>query len=136
MNRHEAQDNHNGRTTSLRIQIGQRGEWIASQFLIEQGYTILSQNWRSKHGELDIVATINSQLVIIEVRTRTMKSLSTFGIPEESITHHKQNKLRKLALLYMQRFPTLPRSIHFDCIFVIINEQNECHKITHLKDAF
>jgi putative endonuclease len=136
MNRHETQGNHNRRSSSLRIQRGQSGESFATQYLIEQGYSILSQNWRCKHGELDVVATINNQLVIIEVRTRTITSLSSFGIPEESITHYKQNKLRKLALLYMQRFPDLPRSIHFDCIFVIINEQNECIKLSHLKDAF
>jgi putative endonuclease len=136
MNRHEDQGNHNRRSSSLRIQRGQRGESFASQYLIEQGYTILSQNWRTKYGELDVVATLNNQLVVVEVRTRAIKSLSSFGIPEESITLYKQNKLRKLALLYMQRFPALPRSIHFDCIFVIINEQNECIKISHLKDAF
>lgn len=136
MNQHDVNKNLQRRSLSLRTQLGQRGEAIAAEYLISQDYTILSRNWRSKLGELDIVATINHQLVIVEVRTRTIQSLTSYGIPEESITQHKQNRLRKLALLFMQRFPNLPKNIHFDCIFVIITKQNECIKITHLKDAF
>ncbi|MDX1994158.1 MAG: YraN family protein [bacterium] len=49
---------------------GRRGEALAAAYLLENGYVILTRNWRSPKGELDIVAKQGETLVFVEVRTR------------------------------------------------------------------
>lgn len=76
---------------------GHQGEALAAQWLEQRGYTILERNWRNKRCELDIIATRNNRLHIVEVKTRT--SL-TFGLPEESINRQKMTCLKQAALAY------------------------------------
>jgi Holliday junction resolvase-like predicted endonuclease len=71
---------------------GAKGEEIATDYLIEKGYTILERNWRHHHLEVDIIASKESLLHIIEVKTR--HSLR-YGRPEESITRDKMTFFKK-----------------------------------------
>lgn len=50
--------------------LGLAGENAAIAYLKEKGYTIRDRNWRKNHLELDIIASINNELVIVEVKTR------------------------------------------------------------------
>ena len=79
------------------IQKGNQGEEIARAHLLKMGYSILEKNWRHKHLEIDIIASINSTLVIVEVKLRAN---AFFGNPEEFVTSSKQKKLIKAADFY------------------------------------
>lgn len=77
---------------------GQSGEVIAVKFLRQQGYRILERNFRTKCGEIDIIARKKNQLVFIEVKTR---SSSNFGLPEEAVTEKKLFHLRRCVEFYL-----------------------------------
>ncbi len=82
-----------------RQRLGKRGEGLAVRYLEEYGYTILERNFRTRQGEIDIVAQKGDYLVFVEVRTR---SSSTYGPPEESITQLKKAHLIATAEEYLQ----------------------------------
>jgi putative endonuclease len=94
------------------------------------GYTILFRNWRYKHLEIDIIASKEDCLHIIEVKTR---SYVAFGEPFTAVTPDKQRKLIKAA----NHFAGLNgyiNEIRFDVVSVVANTKQSNVEI--LKDAF
>lgn len=79
-------------------QVGRHGEQVVARRLQEQGWELLARNWRCEHGELDIVAVDGADLVAVEVKTRRT---STFGLPQEAVTHAKLSRLRRLVGLWL-----------------------------------
>jgi putative endonuclease len=111
-------------------QKGTAGEEIAIAHLLKQGYTILARNWRHQHLEIDIVAEINSTLIIVEVKLRVSNA---FGAPEEFVTKSKQKKLIKAAHVYI-----MENNVHFETRFdviSIIQNPNELN-VEHITGAF
>ncbi len=80
--------------------VGSRGEDLACDFLLKQGYQILERNYRIRGGEIDIVAMDGDYLVFIEVKARNSDE---YGLPVESITPWKIKSLLKTALFYCQK---------------------------------
>ena len=78
---------------------GRRGEEIAVEHLASRGYRIVDLNWRTRFGELDIVARQGDTLVFVEVRTRATGGFGTAG---ESVGPAKQRQLRRMAEQYLQ----------------------------------
>ncbi len=76
---------------------GKKGEQIAASFLIDKGYEIQEKNWRHHHLEVDIIASKNGRLHIVEVKTRNS---TRYGHPEESITKNKMKFLKNAAEAY------------------------------------
>lgn len=72
---------------------GASGEDVACDYLRGRGYRILDRNWRSRHGELDIVAMRGDTIIAVEVKTRRGTG---FGDPLEAITQAKLARLRRL----------------------------------------
>ena len=81
-------------------QIGQQGEAIAAEALVNAGYELLTRNWRCSTGELDLVARHRDDIVFVEVRTRSGSEGIDAAI--ESITPRKITRLINLAGLYLQ----------------------------------
>jgi putative endonuclease len=79
--------------------IGIWGENAAENFLLESGYKILSKNFRTPYGEIDIICSKLDNLVFVEVKTRMNKS---YGNPEESINQRKLEHMKNSALYYVQ----------------------------------
>lgn len=77
---------------------GKEGEQIASDFLKNLGYEIIKMNYHFGHGEIDIIAKENNEIVFVEVKTR--KSLQ-YGEPEFAITKSKINQIKKVATAYL-----------------------------------
>lgn len=119
----------------LRRQTGRRGEALAQAYLERKGWSIVETNWRSRIGELDIVAVIPNEpyLVIVEVRTKRSES---FGTAAESINYRKQQKVRRLGLQYAQQTRMLHKPLRFDVITVYLPPDNKKAKITHIPAAF
>jgi len=78
---------------------GKVAEDACYRYLKAQGLKLVTRNYHCRHGEIDIIMTEGSVLVFIEVRFRKD---NRYGGGLESVTYHKQNKLRKTAEYYLQ----------------------------------
>lgn len=107
--------------------LGDQGEDIACQHLTEQGYQILERNWRCEQGELDIVARQHGWLVFCEVKTRRSER---FGSPIEAITQAKAERLRRLAMAWVDAHGG-GGQIRIDVVGVLI--QGPVTTVQHLK---
>ncbi len=107
--------------------LGVQGETLAKQYLTEKGYKILEQNYTTKIGEIDIIATKNDIIVFVEVKNRQTKR---FGMPREAITPYKQNKIRKVALQYLVAKKLTNKQVRFDCVEILGDT------ITHIENCF
>ncbi len=97
-------------------QTGTAGEKLAAAYFIQNGYTILHQNWRHSHWEVDIIAGKENVLHFIEVKTRRTKK---FGHPEESVSKKKIQNLINAAEEYLYQYPEWKR-IQFDILSITI----------------
>ena len=77
--------------------IGDYGENIAHDFLINNGYNILDMNYSNRYGEIDIICRSNNLIIFCEVKSRYTNS---FGSPMESVTYSKQKQIIKLSSYY------------------------------------
>jgi len=82
---------------------GAAGEVLAARFLRDKGYTVVAANYRSRFGEIDIIACDQKYIAFVEVKTRSENALF---LPREAVTEGKQRKILKTALFYLQSFPT------------------------------
>ena len=98
------------------IILGKKGEAQAVVFLKKKGYKILKTNYVNKLGEIDIICRHKDEIVFVEVKTRTSEK---FGLPRESVTEYKQNKIRLVATLYLQSNNILDSKVRFDVIEVL-----------------
>ena len=94
---------------------GQWGEEIAARHLENKGYTILKRNFRTAHGEIDIVAGKESALIFVEVKTRRSHA---FAYPEDSVNKKKQAAMLFAAEEYLRANPESPESWQFDVIAI------------------
>ncbi len=96
--------------------LGRQAEKIAAIYLRLKGYKILFRNWRTRFGEIDLVAQRGSVVVLVEVKAR--RSLKR-GSPEEALTPEKQKRLLRLAELYISQRPLAPReTLRLDVIAI------------------
>lgn len=112
--------------------MGEIGEKAARDYLERLGYRIIDTNFRTRIGEIDLVAYDGNILAFIEVKTR---SSSRYGTPGEAIDWKKQRKLNKLALLYLSKNRVLYSQIRFDAVEVIVRDE-QVRRIHLIKDAF
>ena len=110
--------------------LGKFGEDMAVSILEKMGYRILERNFRTKLGEVDIIAEENKDLVFIEVKNR--RNLS-FGSPQSSVNLRKQMRLVRLALVYV-KMKNLRRNIRFD-IFAIEGRNYEVIKNAFISES-
>jgi putative endonuclease len=115
-------------------QIGKWGEQEGTQYLLEQGYQILFNNWRAERGDIDIVALDKNCLVFIEVKGGSSEK---YGPPELRITENKKRQLRKLASLFLAGEEV--KKIDFqECRFDVLVVDGNRHKynVRHFQNAF
>jgi putative endonuclease len=96
--------------------LGRRGEDLACQELTRRGYTIVDRRFRTRCGELDIVAKEGSVVVFIEVKTR---SGCKFGSPVESLTWQKRRRLGAMAEAYLFRKRLSGVACRFDVVSIL-----------------
>lgn len=107
------------------------GEDLACKYLVRKGYKIIERNFRKKYQEIDIIATNNSILVFIEVKTRRSDS---FGSPFEGIEPWKLRHLVNLAEFYKQLHPKLPDFMRIDAIGIVLSLDNKVENLEHLEN--
>lgn len=109
--------------------IGQKGEALATSFLIKHNYRILETNWRFQKAEIDIIARDENTLVFVEVKTR---SSTQFGNPYEFVSQKKQLLYKDAVEAYLSD-THLNLEVRFDIISIVLANTP---KIEHLKNAF
>ena len=107
---------------------GDRGEILAVEFLKNKGYKIVETKYTNKIGEIDIVALDGKILVFVEVKCR---STLAFGRPYEAVDERKQQKIRRVAELYL----LIKHKYYADCRFDIVEVLSD-EVIGHIENAF
>ena len=108
------------------------GEDSASDFLKKKGYRIIERNYRTKFGEIDIIAQEKKTICFVEVKT---KNIDTKASPKESVDSQKQERLSKLALYYLKENNLWTKRARFDVVSIKIKGYQIQH-IELIKDAF
>jgi putative endonuclease len=85
---------------------GKLAENFASEKLQSLGFKIISRNFHSRFGEIDIIATKDLRLYFIEVKARWNLS---YGAPEEAVTWYKLKRIQKTAYYFSMTHPELPK---------------------------
>ncbi|MCX6639261.1 MAG: YraN family protein [bacterium] len=111
--------------------IGDSGEDAALQYLESQGYRILTRNFRTRSGEIDIIAVKEKVLVFCEVKASTF---SGEAHPEIRVDRRKQIKLSRCALQYITEEKIESDSYRFDII--TIKQEKGRQVVEHIENAF
>ena len=96
--------------------LGKEGEQAAVEYLKGCGFRILDRNWRCAGGELDIVAADRRVLVVCEVKTR---SGTGYGTPLEAVGRAKQQRLRRLAVAWLNAHGIRFEQIRVDVVGLV-----------------
>ena len=117
--------------------LGRAGEDAAASHLERLGYTILDRNFRTRWGELDIVAARGPTLCFCEVKARRVQS-ARFDTPFAAITANKQARVRKMSLSWLAEHSERPwaRELRFDAIGVAFDRAGELLALDHIEGAF
>lgn len=118
--------------TNYRISLGKHGEELACGALRRGGYAIVAQRYRTRRGEIDIVARDGLTLVFVEVKARADASC---GTASEAITRRKRHQLARMAADYLARHRLSDVSVRFDVV-TIDGAGGQAQQIEIVRNAF
>jgi putative endonuclease len=98
-----------------RQSLGKRGEDLACDELVRRGYVILERRYRTRFGEIDIIATAGETIVFVEVKTRAGDA---YGGSVAAVTPWKQQRIARMALDFLARRRLLDQCCRFDVVTV------------------
>jgi len=114
------------------LSLGDRGEMIAWDYLLQNGFKLLEKNYRCKIGEIDVIAIKKKRIHIIEIKTRAHNRR---GRPEEAVGPQKQQKLIRLAEWYFKTKNQMEVPVSFDVLAIMLPEDGPSN-IRFIEDAF
>lgn len=135
--RHPATYSHELGGVDPRRKRGLKGEEIACSRLQESGYIIIDCNYRTRFGELDIIARKGGVVAFIEVKARSDKSR---GEPFEAVTWAKQKRIRRMAEAWLMA--NEGDASYADCVFrfdvisILMDRECKAAEYEHIVDAF
>ena len=112
------------------LETGKKGEYLAAGWLVKQSYTIIEQNWRYQHYELDIIAEKGGVLHFIEVKTLHS---TRYSFPEAKAGKTKIRYMISAAEAYIRRYPKWKR-IQFDIVSVTLEKEEPAYFL--VEDVF
>lgn len=112
--------------------LGIKGEKIARRYLRKQKMRLLKKNYRCQYGEIDLIMQDGTELVFIEVKTRTSEKLYS---AEDAVNREKQKKIIQTARNFIKQYQLSKHPCRFDIVAVII-EDNSTPVIRHSRSAF
>jgi putative endonuclease len=110
--------------------LGDEGERAAARHLRRRGLRVITRNYRTPRGEIDLIARDGDTLVFVEVKTRRA------GHPAEAVTPEKQRRLSLAALTFLRRFGLLEQRCRFDVVAVVWPDAVSPPAIDHIPNAF
>jgi putative endonuclease len=114
------------RPEAARQGLGRTGERLAAEELVCRGYHILEQNFRCPHGEIDLVAEDEHDLIFVEVKTRRGNA---YGLPEDAVTFRKRQKLVQVASYYLDLHACSERAWRIDVVAVQLSKSGKLEEI-------
>ncbi len=114
-----------------RISLGDKGERLAAKFLKGKGYKIILTDYKTRLGQIDIIAEDKGCICFIEVKSRS--SLKC-GVGSESVLPRKQGQISKIALFFLKERNLLNARARFDVLSVDFSAN--VAKFDLIKDAF
>ena len=111
-------------------ELGKKGEQLAVDFLLRNGYEISERNYRFDKAEVDIIAQKENILAVVEVKTR---STIDYGNPQDFVKPKQIKNLVKAVDEYVT-VNNLDVEVRFDIIAIVKNDKN--YNIEHLENAF
>ena len=117
-----------------KLGLGALGELHAARYLRDKGYEIISANYSSRFGEIDIIAANDEYIVFVEIKTRTEGAMIS---GREAVGQEKQKKIVSTAMMYLANTKE-KRQPRFDIIEVIVEKSTDfkIKQINHLENAF
>jgi len=117
-----------------RIAVGRLGEQLAAEHFERLGWDIVARNFRTRYGELDLVACEGDTLVFAEVKTCRVGR----GDPWTNLHRAKQTQVRHMASAWLSMVRDRPRfaAIRFDAIGVLVDDADRLVRLDHLESAF
>ena len=112
--------------------IGQNGETITLNYLLNKNYFLLEKNYHSRYGEIDIIVENEKYIVFVEVKNRNDKYISR-GV--ESVERKKREKIIKTAFGYILKNETNEQP-RFDISEIIVDSRNKFKSINYFENAF
>lgn len=116
----------------LRDRVGRAGEAAALGILKGEGLRVIARDWRSRLGQIDIVAEEGDTLVLVEVKARRG---TTFGLPQEAVDERKQRKLRALLEVYRSQTHRQKQPCRIDVLGLLLDENLSVTKSEYIRDA-
>ncbi|MDY0133094.1 MAG: YraN family protein [Desulforegulaceae bacterium] len=114
------------------LKSGNKAEKFACSFLRSKKYKIILRNFRTKFGEIDIIAKDGDVLCFVEVKFRKN---SDFGLPEDFVDLRKQKKIIKTAKIYLAQNQVSDINVRFDVVAVEPGEKGS-YKARLIQDGF
>lgn len=113
--------------------IGTHGEKLAKAYLEKNGHKIIEQNFRWRFGEIDIITRRNRSLRFVEVKYRRTRD---YGLPQESVIRKKQHRIKRTAMLWIQRrHLPIDSEMHFDVLAISKDIRGKI-RYEYIEDAF
>jgi len=119
-----------------RASIGAIGEQLAAEHLRRRGFAIVERNYRTRWGELDIIACDGDTLVFAEVKARLAHAVP--ANPFDSIHPRKRRQVRRMAGRWLSERVDRPRAreLRFDAIGVLLDTGGRLIRLDHVEAAF
>ncbi len=121
-----------------RRRLGDLGERLAREHLERAGYSVLERNYRSRRGEIDVIALGHGALVFCEVKTRIAGGRAGPVGPLDAIGNAKRRRLRMLAREWLSANGSHPRAetLRFDAIGITLSSAGALLALEHVEGAF
>ncbi|MGI5840750.1 MAG: YraN family protein [Patescibacteria group bacterium] len=110
---------------------GRLGENLAKNYLIKKGFKPLDQNYRTPHGEIDLIMLDGPTLVFIEVK---LKIGTDFGLPEDMISKNKIIQVQKTARRYLLDNPLGFPRLRLDAVCIVLDSDKSVKRIAHYEN--
>jgi putative endonuclease len=123
-------------SSDVRQHLGRLGEDLALEHLERLGLRILARNYRTRFGELDLIACDDATIVFVEVKTRRLGAIA--GSALEAVPPRKQRQVRGMAAAWLAERDDRPRArdLRFDVIGVTVDHGGRLVRLDHLEAAF
>ena len=111
--------------------LGAFGEQSAARYLRKKGYSIISANFKSKSGEIDLVASKGDVIAFVEVKTRQTGGMLP---PSAAVDEQKRKNIKDTAAYYLSRYH-YDLTVRFDIIEVLV-DGSTLVSVSHIENAF
>ena len=123
-------------TEDPRRTLGRAGEQYALDHLARRGFDVVARNFRTRHGEIDLIVCDGRALVFVEVKARHASARA--GTPLDALSPAKQAQVRRMARAWLAETPDSPRvaELRFDAVGVTVDGTGRLLALDHLEGCF